>query len=339
LAAKLRFAYKCTGDGAGATQNRKQHYMTEELPPLPPTPPPTAEKKSRPLLKGCLITLMILGFSLMLLLVVVSLRPKTALIAGKEKVGVVEIKGMLSDSRPTLKQLDRFKKDSGIKAIVLRVNSPGGAVGPAQEIMREVEKIRKDKKVVASLGTVAASGGYYIAAAADHIIANPGTLTGSIGVIMQFTNVEQLTNKLGLNFLTLKAGRYKDVGNPFRPMTKEEEAYLQGLINNIHHQFMRDVARLRKLTPDKLKPLAEGQVYTGEEAKQVGLVDELGNINDAVDKAGRLAGIKGKIEAVYPEKDRFSFLRLLLGDEAEERLNSMAAFPYPEPAYLPRWFK
>jgi protease-4 len=142
-----------------------------------------------------------------------------------------------------------------------------------------------------------------------------------------------------LNFLTLKAGRYKDVGNPFRPMTKEEEAYLQGLINNIHHQFMRDVARLRKLTPDKLKPLAEGQVYTGEEAKQVGLVDELGNINDAVDKAGRMAGIKGKIEAVYPEKDRFSFLRLMLGDEAEERLNSMAAFPYPEPAYLPRWFK
>ncbi len=257
---------------------------------------------------------------------------------GQGKVGVVEIKGIISDSRTTLKQLDDFRDDSSIKAIVLRINSPGGAVGPSQEILREVEKIRRKKKVVASLGTLAASGGYYIACGADLIMANKGTATGSIGVIMEFTNVEGLTKKIGLDFFTLKSGRYKDVGSPFRPMTPEEKEYMQHLLDNIYQQFLSDVARNRKIPLEKLRPLAEGRIYTGEEARELGLVDVFGNLEDAIEKAGRLGGIRGKVEASYPPKES-TILRYLVGDDTEETLANLTAFAYPQPAFLPPWFK
>src|SRR5208337_268147 len=256
----------------------------------------------------------------------------------QEKVGVVEIKGIISDSRTTIKQLDSFRDDANIKAIVLRINSPGGAVGPSQEILREVEKAREKKKVVASLGTLAASGGYYIACGADLIMANRGTATGSIGVIMQFTNVEGLTKKIGLDFFTLKSGRYKDVGSPFRPMTPEEKEYMQHLLDNIYQQFLSDVSRNRKIPLEKLRPLAEGKIYTGEEARQLGLVDVFGNLEDATEKAGRLGGIRGKVEAAYPPKES-TLLRYLVGDDTEETLTNLTAFTYPQPAFLPPWFK
>ncbi|MBI4643616.1 MAG: signal peptide peptidase SppA [Deltaproteobacteria bacterium] len=294
--------------------------------------------KRHPLMSACLVTVLLVAFFLGLTLLTLPWLRQGEFWTGGEKVGVVEIKGLIADSRTTLKQLDRFKQDRSIKAVVLRVNSPGGAVGPSQEIMREVDKLRKIKKVVASLGTVAASGGYYVASGADLIIANPGTTTGSIGVIMQFANAEQLAKKLGLDFFTLKAGRYKDVGTPFRPMTPEDRTYLQSLLDNVYQQFLRDVAKNRKIPLEKMKELAEGRVYTGEEAKKVGLVDEFGNLQDAIERAGRLAGIKGKVEAVYPEKEGFSFLRLLLGQDAEESLANLS-LPYPEPAFLPPWFK
>ena len=297
--------------------------------------------KSHPLITGCLITVLVVLFIVGVGVIAFKFlgKDKMTLVSG-EKVGVVEIKGLITDSKAVLKQLDRFKEDQTIKAIVVRINSPGGAVGPSQEILREVEKVRQKKKIVASLGTVAASGGYYIACGADLIMANKGTATGSIGVIMQFTNVEALTKKVGLDFFTLKSGRYKDVGSPFRSMTPEEREYMQHLLDNIYQQFLSDVARNRKMPLEKLKGLAEGKVYTGEEAKQVGLVDEFGNLPDAIDRAGKLAGIKGKVEAVYPQKEGFSLLRLLLGEEAEETLTNLTlSLPYPEPAFLPTWFK
>jgi protease-4 len=261
-----------------------------------------------------------------------------ALMAG-DKVGVVEIKGIIADSRTVIKQLDRFQDNPNVKAIVVRINSPGGAVGPSQEILREIEKIRSKKKIVASLGTVAASGGYYIACGANLIMANRGTATGSIGVVMQFANVEALTKKVGLDFFTLKSGRYKDVGSPFRPMTPEDKEYMQQLLDNIYQQFLSDVARNRQIPLAKLKAIAEGKVYTGEEAKKLGLVDEFGNLGDAIEKAGRLAGIKGKVEAAYPPKEGFSLLRLILGEETEETLSNIKALPYPEPAFLPSWIR
>ena len=255
-----------------------------------------------------------------------------------EKVGVVEVSGLLSKSAPTLEQLKRFREDPRVRAIVLRVNSPGGVVAPAQEIMREVEKTRKHKKVVASFGSMAASGGYYAACAADLIMAAPGTATGSIGVIMRLTNMEDLARKLGLDFYSLKAGALKDLGSPFRPMTPEEKEVLQKLLNDIHEQFIRDVARGRKLPLDKVRALADGRIFTGEEAKKLGLVDELGNFEDALERAGRLGGIKGKIEPLYPEKKGFSLLNLLLSQEVEEQLQHLT-LPYPEPAFLPPWFR
>jgi protease-4 len=293
---------------------------------------------SRTLWTGCLVTFLVVLFFVGLSGVVLVLLGKGSIFGPRERVGVVEIKGVLTESRAAIKQLDRYRDDRNIKAIVLRINSPGGAVGPAQEILREVEKVRQKKKIVASLGTVAASGGYYIASGADLIMANRGTATGSIGVIMQFANVEGLTKKIGLDFFNLKAGRYKDVGSPFRPMTPADKAYLQVLIDNIYQQFLNDVSRNRKIPLAKLKTLAEGKVYTGEEAKQIGLVDDFGNLPDAIDKAGRLGGIKGKVEAVYPEKEGFALLRFLLGQDTEETLNRLA-LSYPEPAFLPAWFR
>jgi protease IV len=254
-----------------------------------------------------------------------------------EKVGVVEITGLLSKSSPTLENLKKFREDQSIRAIVLRINSPGGVVGPSQEIMREVEKTKKVKKVVASFGSVATSGGYYAACAADLIMANPGSATGSIGVIMQMANLEQLTKKLGMDFFSLKAGALKDLGSPFRPLTPEEKAVLQNLLNNIHAQFMGDVARNRKLPLEKVRALADGRIFTGQEAKELGLVDALGNFNDAIERAGRLGGIKGKIETVYPEKKGLSLLKLLLGQDIKESLEFLTS-PYPEPAFLPPWF-
>jgi protease-4 len=294
--------------------------------------------KTRTLWTGCLVTFLVVLFFVGLSGVALTLLGKGHLFGPRAQVGVVEIEGVITSSRRIIKELDRYRDDNSIKAIVLRINSPGGAVGPAQEILREVEKVRARKKIVASLGTVAASGGYYIASGANLIMANRGTATGSIGVIMQFTNVEGLTKKIGVDFFNLKAGRYKDVGSPFRPMTPQDKAYLQGLLDNIYQQFLSDVARNRKIPLAKLKTLAEGKIYSGEEAKQVGLVDAFGNLQDAIQKAGRLAGVKGKVKAVYPQKEGLSLLRLLLGQETEESLSRLAQ-PYAEPAFLPPWFR
>jgi protease-4 len=295
--------------------------------------------KTRSLWTGCLVAFLVVLFFLGLSGIVLGLIGKGSLFGPRKQVGVVEIKGMLTESRTIIKQLDRYRDNPHIRAIVLRINSPGGAVGPAQEILREVEKVRRKKKIVASLGTVAASGGYYIASGADFIMSNRGTLTGSIGVIMQFANVQGLTQKIGIDMYNLKAGRYKDVGSPFRPMSPEDKAYLQTLIDNVYQQFIEDVARNRQIPLATLKKLAEGKVYTGEEAHQIGLVDGFGNLPDAIHKAARLAGVRGKVKAVYPEKEGFSLLRLILGQETQESLTQRLAIPYPEPAYLPPWFR
>ncbi|WP_449245225.1 signal peptide peptidase SppA [Desulfobacca acetoxidans] len=255
-------------------------------------------------------------------------------LAKGDRVGVVEVSGLIRDAKTTLNHLKKFRENDRIRAIVVRVNSPGGAVGPSQEILEEVIKIREKKKVVASLGTVAASGGYYIVSGADIIMANPGTLTGSIGVIMNFTNVEQLLSKIGLELFNLKAGKYKDVGSPLRPMTPVEKEYIQGLLDNVHEQFIRDVAHGRRMLVHKVREVGDGRIFTGEEGKNLGLVDALGNLPDAIDLAGRLGGIKGKVEAVYPPKEKLSLFGLLFGDDPEEILARWQAESNPVPAYL-----
>ncbi len=240
-----------------------------------------------------------------------------------EKIAVVEIKGVIANVQPTIKELTEFSEDASVKAVVLRIESPGGGVSASQELYEEIGRTAKKKPVVASMGSVAASGGYYIAAAAKKIYANPGTITGSIGVILQFTNLEDLFKKIGFRMEVVKSGAYKDVGNPAREMTPEERAYLQEMIDNVHQQFVRDVARGRRMQVEKVQEVADGRIFTGEQAKELGLVDELGNLQDAIDAAAEMAAIEGEPKIIYPEKKKRSVLDYLLDRIRENLVNHL----------------
>jgi len=238
-----------------------------------------------------------------------------------EKVGIIEIKGIIAESKNVIHNIKRFREDNSVKAIVIRIDSPGGAVGPSQEIFREIRKTSKSKKVVASMGTIAASGGYYIAAGADGIVANPGTITGSIGVIMGFTNYQELLDKIGLVPIVIKSGKYKDIGSPVRKMKSEEKRILKDFARKIHRQFIQDIVEGRTMDRAKVESLADGRIFTGEESKKLGLVDRIGNFEDAVEWAGRLGGIKGKISTVYAREKKFPLLRYITDSSAKALLN------------------
>jgi protease-4 len=224
-------------------------------------------------------------------------------LAGWNKVALVEVEGLIANAEPTVLELAQHAEDPAIRAIVVRVQSPGGVVGPTQEIHDAIRRAReKGKPVVASLGSVAASGGYYLAAAADHIVANPGTLTGSIGVIIQLADVESLLKKMGVRYEVVKAGRYKDVGSLARPMSDEERRVLQSLVDDMYDQFVSAVAEGRGLARAAVRELADGRVYSGRRAKELRLVDSLGGLEEAVRKAAELAGIPGKPRLVRPKR-------------------------------------
>jgi len=228
------------------------------------------------------------------------------------RVGVVEVTGIINNPRPVLRQLKQFREDKKIDAIVLRIESPGGSVGPAQEIYREVKRTAEVKKIVASMGSVAASGGYYIAAAANGIIANPGTITGSIGVILGYTNFEDILKKIGIVPVVVKSGEYKDMGSPMREMTAEEQALMQDLVDKIHSQFVAAISESRQMELETVKSLADGRLLLGEEAQSLGLVDRLGNFDDATEWAGRLAGVEGKVQLVYAKDKRFHLIKYIV---------------------------
>ncbi|MFO8048330.1 MAG: signal peptide peptidase SppA [Desulfosudaceae bacterium] len=272
------------------------------------------------------LTGMTLVFVTIITLLVTWPSDKTAGFDRGEKVGVVEINGVIIESRQILQQLKTFRESAGIKAVVVRINSPGGAVGPSQEIYREIAKTIEKKKVVASLASVAASGGYYIASAANDIVANPGTITGSIGVIMSYTNLEELFEKLGLSPVVVKSGQYKDIASPMRTMKPDEKEILQAFAEDIHRQFVEDVATGRDMSVEEVSRLADGRIYTGSRARELGLIDRFGNLEDAIDLAGQLGGIEGKVTAVYPpKKDKFSLLELLLGSSAKNLVQQLIA--------------
>lgn len=226
---------------------------------------------------------------------------------GGNKVAVVRIEGVILDSKEAIEDLRRHRDNPGIKAIVLRIDSPGGGVVPSQEIYAEVRKTRADGKVklVTSMGNVAASGGYYIAAATDKIVANPGTLTGSIGVIMELANVKGLMEKVGVESVVIKSGLHKDLASPFRTMSEEDRAILQGVLDDVHDQFIQAVAAGRGLEFEQVRELADGRIFTGRQAKKVRLVDELGDLQDAIKLAARMVGITGEPQVVETKK-RFS---------------------------------
>lgn len=236
-------------------------------------------------------------------------------------VGVVEIEGAIVDARETLDVIRRFREDEDIKAIVIRIDSPGGAVGPSQEIYREIRKTIATKRVVASMGAVAASGGYYVACAADKIMANPGTITGSIGVIMGFTNFRQLLDKIGLVPVVIKSGPYKDTGSPTREMRDDERQLLQSIISDIHGQFVAAIAEGRGMDRTLIEQAADGRIFTGQDAEARGLVDRLGNFEDALQWAGELGGIEGAVVPVYIRDEKLSLLRHLMSSSLSESIS------------------
>ncbi|MSS73299.1 MAG: signal peptide peptidase SppA [Candidatus Latescibacteria bacterium] len=215
------------------------------------------------------------------------------------KVGLVEIEGPIRSSASVIRQLKHYGRDRSIPALVIRVNSPGGEVGATQEIYEEILKLRKEgKRVVASLGGVAASGGYYVAVAADTIVSNPGTLTGSIGVVLELYNFEGLLQKLGLNLYVVKSGKYKDIGSPLRPMLPEEREMLQGVTDDTFDQFVGAVVSGRRLSREAVLKVADGRIFTGRQAQGFGLVDLLGNYEDAVAVAGEMSGLGRRPDTV-----------------------------------------
>ena len=237
---------------------------------------------------------------------------------GGAKVAVVEVEGIIGitgdsglDTDGIVRTLGEYRDDPAVRAVVLRINSPGGVVAPAQEIFAAVRRLREAKKpVVASLGAVAASGGYYVAAAADRIYASPGTLTGSIGVVMQLANVEGLLKKIGVEYVVVKAGAFKDTGNFARPLTPEERRILQALLDDVYDQFIDAVADGRRLDPAAVRGFAEGRIYSGRQAYGLKMVDELGGLEDAIEAAAKMAGLPPKPKVVYPRR-RFSIRDLL----------------------------
>jgi protease-4 len=317
----------------------------EPQPQPQPSPEPTAREPRRSgvvfwgFLGGCLV--LFLGLTVLAALASQWEFSGQRIALPGSRVAVLPIEGPITASRDTIETLHRYRDQNGVRAIVVRINSPGGAVVPSQEIFEEIRKVRKaGKPVVASLDGVAASGGYYIAAACDRIVANPGTLTGSIGVIAQWFNIEGLLHWVRLKPETITSGSMKDAGSPFRSISPEERAYLQSIVTQLHQQFVNAVAEGRKgkLSRAEVEKLSDGRVFTGEEALQMKLVDDVGNLQDAVQIAANLAGLRGTPRVFYPRPRRPSLVELFRESRAattDEVLERISGGAY---SFLYRWY-
>jgi protease IV len=277
-------------------------------------------KKKHPILT---VLIIIAGFAVLLGVTatfVVKFASPVSRVSFAHKIGVIPIRGAIVDAQPIVSQIIRFRKDNGIRAIIVRIDSPGGGVGPSQEIYEELRRAGKKKKVIASMGSVAASGGFYVAVAADKIVANPGTITGSIGVIMEFVQFKSLLDKIGITIEVLKSGEYKDMGYPQRKLTEKDKRVLQGVIDDIEQQFIAAVADGRHLAREKVEAIADGRIFSGKQAKDLGLVDLLGNFQDAVELTKKMTGIRGDVTLVYPKKRTTKFWDLLFDSASKSFL-------------------
>ncbi len=290
---------------------------------MPPPAPPRRDRLALAIVAFVFGGLFLVFFGF-LFLAYNAMRGESSHLGGGPRIGVVEIRGTIGvgaggvEGSTVLKQLRRFEDDTSLKAVVIRIDSPGGAVGTSQEIHDEIKRLaqKKNRAVVCSMGDLAASGGFYIAVACPKIVATPGTLTGSIGVISQFPNLKGLAQRFDFKLETVKSGPLKDAGNPFRDMTPEDRAYWQALIDRVYQQFLGAVAEGRGLKPEQVRPIADGRVITGAEAKERNLVDALGNFYDAVEMAKNAAKLSGEPVLVYPPDDRSRFLEQILGQAA-----------------------
>ena len=267
---------------------------------------------------GCAVVL--LG-GILLALAVAGSRSGGELSLSTQKIAIITIEGEIFDSRDTIEAIHRYAENATVKGIVMRINSPGGAISPSQEIYSEILKTKRKsgKPFVASFDTVAASGGFYIAAACDRIVANPGSITGSIGVILQWVEIEDLLKWAKVKPETITSGDLKDAGSPFRELSEQERDYFQRIVQQLHLQFVKAVANGRrgKITEAEVQSIADGRVFTGEEAVTLKLVDELGNLDDAVNVTAKLAGIEGEPATIYPRRRQPTLMDLLSDDGAE----------------------
>ncbi len=286
-------------------------------------------------------TVILLGFflfcfvSMVLFMVFKFFKPEVSF---GRKIALIELEGTIVDSRDVVRQFKKYRDDVSVEAIVFRIESPGGGITPSQEIFDIVKKTRAaGKPVIVSMGSVAASGGYYVACPADTIVANPGTITGSIGVIIQYPNVDKLLDKVGVKFTTIKSGQFKDAMSPFRDMTRPEESYLQNFVMNAYGQFVAAVAAERKLDTAYVRQYADGRVYTGEQALELKLVDVLGTYEDAILIAARKAGITGAPEVIKEKKYKPSLYDIIFDDDAASKIESVISLPefksYPVVSY------
>ncbi len=231
-----------------------------------------------------------------------------------DTIGVVNINGLISDSREVVDWINELEKKDFIKAVIVRINSPGGVVGPSQEIFMALENLARERTVIASMGAMATSGGYYVASPAHKIVANPGTLTANIGVKASLTNMQELLQKIGIEDQAIYTGKFKDAGTVTRPMTEYERDYLQDLLEDMHDQFVQDVARGRNMDLEMVASLADGRAMTGRQALDAGLVDALGGMNDAVQLARELAGLEKEVILLEGPVRKISLLRRILGE-------------------------
>ena len=245
---------------------------------------------------------------------------------GKPQIGILQIKGIILDAEEYLIAIKEMAKKKSIKAIVVRIDSPGGSVGASQEIFEELKKTRNLKPVIVSMGSVAASGALYVALGGTKIFASPGTITGSIGVVLEIPNIEKLLKKIGIESETIKSGAYKDTGSIYRPLTPEEKKYLTKKVKLIHDQFIKAISEERKISIDKVKSFADGRIFTGEEAKSLGLVDKMGNFWDAVEEAKKMAKISEAKLVFMPKKK--GFLSKILEEKSSLILESFFLKPW-----------
>jgi protease IV len=319
-------------------QQQQQQYATFQ----PGMAPPPRKSRSGVFffgaLSGCLVVLAGL-FLFGILWAAMSDDTTSDLSLGGNKVAIIPIEGEILDGRETLDLLERYAENASVKAMVVRINSPGGAIAPSQEIFSAIRRVKADsgKPIVASLDSVAASGGFYIAAGCDSIVANPGSITGSIGVIMQWFDMKDLVQWAKLKPETITSGTLKDAGSPYRQMSDVERAYFQGIVKQLHEQFVRDVAHGRsgKLTYAEVAAVADGRVFTGEEALKLKLVDQLGSIDDAVLAAGKLAGIEGTPDKLWPKRREPTLFDLMGSGESEAILERIINRRIPK--FLYKW--
>jgi protease-4 len=265
------------------------------------------------------LALLAIGFTVVIIALVSgsSDKTETVTVGSGDKVAVVDLKGVIASSDEVVRQMKKYRNNSSVRAIVLHIDSPGGGVVASQEMYEEVRAVRDGgKPVIVSMGSLAASGGYYVAVGGSYLVANRGTLTGSVGVISEFLQVKDALDKLGIGVKTIKAGKLKDAGSPMRAMNEDDQKYFQALMDDVHRQFIDVVARERKMDVEKVRELADGRVFTGEQALQLGLVDTLGTFEDAVRIAAVKVGIKGE-PAIVKERKRQMWYESIFGDAGE----------------------